>query len=216
MTRVTEQVEECWFYFVGAEPELSYFLLHFNWIAEFDLGNIGRGFFFLVWEVQISALQPLDGLSTETPPVTSSDPSWPLTVLFEVFLYSLSNSCRVSDEQRACWRLTKLLRSHLLPAMRSWELLPNILQMAKRGQSVTVFCTSVDLWKQRLLSFIIKSGHSLEVVAGFFTSNYKLFFSNTFFSSLKQLFLWEVSLFYLNTKSTTWLELNKLTLVLLF
>lgn len=126
---------------------------------------------FLVWEVQISAQQPLDD-----PPVTSSDLRYLWLFCWRFFF----TRCCVSNTQRAGWRLTKLLCSHLLSAMRCWELLINIYQMAKRGQNVntrtsmvTVF---VDLWKQRhlkqrLLSFLMNAGHSLEVVAVFCTSN---------------------------------------------
>lgn len=45
VTRVSEQVEGCWFHFVGAEPKLSYVHIHVDWIAEFDFGNMGKGSF---------------------------------------------------------------------------------------------------------------------------------------------------------------------------
>lgn len=180
MTRVTEQVEECWFYFVGAEPELSYFLLHFNWIAEFDLGNIGRGFFF--FRCGKSRFQPCSLWTASAP--RPPPPLWPpvtprdLWLFCSRFLFTRFQTAAVCRTSREPVEDSPSSPAHISYRPRGVEeLLPNILQMAKRGQSVTVFCTLVDLWKQRQLkqrqlSFIIKSGHSLEVVAVFFTSNY--------------------------------------------
>lgn len=104
---------------------------------------------FLVWEVQILAQQPLDGLSTKTPPVTSSDLRDPWLFCWRFFF----TRCSVSNTQRAGWRLTKLLWSHLLPAMRHWELLINIYQMAKKGQNTRTSMVTVSSRSMETVSF---------------------------------------------------------------
>lgn len=219
MTRVTGQVEECWFYFVGAEPELSYFLLHFNWIAEFDLGNIGRGFlFFGVGSADFSPAA-FGRPQHRDPPC---DLRWPL----------VTSGCSVRGfpllafKQLPCdGRAESLLKTHRAPPLTSLtgheELRVgskyftdgqkgaecNSFLHIRRFMETASFETTLIHNKVRTLARGGCSVLHLQLLG---------FFLNTFFSSLKQLFLWEVSLFYVNTKSTTWLELNKLTLVLLF
>lgn len=113
MTRVTEQVEECWFYFVGAEPELSYFLVHFNWIAEFDLGNIGKGSFFWCGKCRF---QPCS-LWMASAPRPPCDLQWPLVTsgCFSASCFSL-----LAFKQLPCvGRAEGLLKTHQAPQLTS-------------------------------------------------------------------------------------------------